>query len=127
MMGCAIDDGSVKPYTPMKKGALMASIESCIRRAKNGFAVVFVKVMPSANGFTNDLIAKRAEVFGNMDDLLGMLMDFSLTCSIADVCTIIDHQIMYLTLVETDGLTTNIDSDVMGAISKLYFKGNDHP
>ena len=111
--------GFWKPYTPMEKGALIADIESCQRRSKNGFAMVCINVF-----YQNSNNLKRADTFINTDDLLSKLMDFSLTCSIADVNTGLDDQIMFFVLVETDGSTTNIDADVMGAISKLSFKGD---
>lgn len=118
MVGWLKDDGSGEPYAPMGKGALVADIESCLRSSKNGFSMVCVNVM-SPNG----LDLKRAAALSNTDDLLGKLMDFSLTCSIADVHAVLDDQILFLILVETYGSATNIDADVMDAISKLSFKG----
>jgi len=117
MVGWTKDDERGEPYAPMGKDALVADIESCLSCAKNGFSMVFIDVM-FPNGFT----LKRVVVVANMDDLLCKLMDFSLTCSIADVHTALDDQIMYLILVETYGSTTNIDADVMDAISKLSIK-----
>jgi len=75
--------------------------------------------------FPNGFALKRAAVVRDIGDLLGKLMDFSLTCSIANVNTGLDDQILFIILVETDGLTTNIDADVMDAISKLPFR-EDH-
>lgn len=114
MMGWAIDDRIVKPYTPMEKGALMADIESCHRLAKNGFAMVCINVF-----YQNSNNLKQADSPQDINDLLGRLMDLSLTCSIGHVNTALEDQILFLTLVETDGSTTNIDADVMDAISKL--------
>ena len=104
----------------MEKGALIAKIESCISRAKDGFAMVCVNMIsPNSNTWET-----RYNVLNmlNMDDLLCKLMELSLTCSIGRVNTGLDDQILFLTLVETDGLTTNIDADVIDAISKLFFK-----
>ena len=112
------DDGCGKSYIPMERDALVAGIESCLSRAVTGFAMACINVM-SSNGFT----LKRADAFNNTDDLLCKLMGFSLTCSIADVGSVLDDQILIITLVETDGSATNIDADVMDAISKLSFKG----
>jgi hypothetical protein len=70
----------------------------------------------------NGFALKRADTFIDIGDLLGKLMDVSLTCSIATVNTGLDDQIMFFVLVETDGTATNIDADVMDAISKLHFK-----
>ena len=103
-----------KPYTPMEKGALMAEIESCQRLAKNGFAMVCINVF-----YQNSNSLKRADAPQDINDLLGRLMDLSLTCAIGHVNTALEDQILFLTLVETDGSTTNIDADVMDAISKL--------
>ena len=114
MVGWARDDRIVKPYTPMEKGALMAEIESCQRLAKNGFAMVCINVF-----YQNSNNLKQADTFIDIGDLLGKLMDLSLTCSIGHVNTALDDQILFLTLVETDGSATNIDADVMDAISKL--------
>ena len=118
MRGWAIDDTSVKPYTPMEKGALMADIESCLRRANDGFAMACINVM-----FSNSNSLKCADTFIDTGDLLGKLMDLSLTCSIGHVNTALDDQILFLTLVETDCSATNIDADVMDAFSKLSFRG----
>lgn len=112
------DDVGGKSYTPMERDALVADIESFLSRAEGGFAMACINVM-LPNGFT----LKRADAFNNADDLLCKLMDSSLTCSIADVGSVLDDQILIITLVETDGSTTNIDADVMDAISKLSFKG----
>ena len=112
------DDVGGKSYIPMERDALVADIESCLSRAKDGFAMACINVM-FPNGFT----LKRADGFNNIDDLLCKLMDFSLTCSIADVHAVLDDQILIIILVETDGSATNIDADVMDAISKLSFRG----
>ena len=117
MVGCAIADDSVKPYTPMEKGALIAKIESCISRAMDGFAMVCINTI-SHNSNNWELSCNIL----NMDDLLCKLMELSLTCSIGRVNTGLGDQALFLTLVETDGLTTNIDADVIDAISKLFFR-----
>lgn len=118
MIGYACDDVGGKSYIPMERDALVADIESCLSRADSGFAMACINVM-LPNGFT----LKRADAFNNTEDLLCKLMDFSLTCSIADVHAVLDDQILIIVLVETDGSATNIDADVMDAISKLSFKG----
>lgn len=118
MVGRTRDDRSGEPYAPMGKDALVADIESCLRSAKNGFSMVWVNVM-----FPNGFALNRTNILRDIDDLLGKLMDFSLTCSIAHVNTGLGDQILFLTLVETYGSVTNIDADVMDAISKLSFKG----
>lgn len=118
MVGFAMDDVKAKQYTPMEKGVLMADIESCLSSTKRGFVMVCTNVM-SSNGFN----LKRADAFSNTDDLLCKLMGLSLTCSIADVGSVLDDQILIITLVEANGSATNIDVDVMDAISKLPFKG----
>ena len=107
---------SVKSYTPLEKSVLMTDIESCLRSAKNGFTMVYVSVM-----LPNSFTVKCAYNFTNMDDLLCELMERSLTCSIAHVSTGLEDHIMFLILVETDGSTTNLDSDVVEEISKLRF------
>ena len=117
MMGRAIDDRIVEPYTPMEKGEILADIKSCLGRTQCGFAMVGINVF-----YQNSTNLKRFDAPGDIDDLLGKLMDMSLTCSIARVSTGLDNQFMFITLVETDGSTTNIDADVMDAISKLHFK-----
>ena len=111
------DDGDGEVYTPMERDALVADIESCLGRTQNGFFMVCINVM-----FSSSLTLKCAANFFNMDDVLCKLMDLSLTCSIAKVNTGLADNILFLTLVETDGSTTNIDADVMDAISKLSFK-----
>ena len=118
MMGWVIDDRIVEPYTPMEKGALMDDIESCIRRTKNGFAMVCINVF-----YQNSNNLKGVESPQDIGDLLCRLMDLSLTCSIGRVNTAFEDQILFLTLVETNCSATNIDADVMDAISKLPFKG----
>ena len=110
-------DGFNRQHTPMEKGALIAEIESCISRAMDGFAMVFVTMIPP-----NSNTWETQDSIFNMDDLLCKLMELSLTCSIERVNTGIDDQVLFLTLVETDGLTTNIDADVIDAISKLVLK-----
>ena len=110
-------DGFNRLYTPMEKGALIAEIESCISRAKDGFAMVCVNMI-SPNSNTWELSCNIL----NMDDLLCKLMEFSLTCSIGRVNAGLDDQLLFLTLVETDGSSTNIDADVIDAISKLSFE-----
>ena len=110
-------DGLKGQHAPMEKGALIAKIESCISRAMDGFAMVFVTWIPSHSNTWET----QQSIF-NMDDLLCKLMELSLTYSIERVNTGIDDRVLFLTLVETDGLTTNIDADVMDAISKLVLK-----
>lgn len=113
-----MDDVKAKLYTPMEKGAILSDIESCLSCTKRGFVMACTSVM-SSNGFT----LKFTDGFSNTDDLLCKLMGLSLTCSIADVDSILEDQILIITLVETNGSVTNIDVDVMDAISKLPFKG----
>lgn len=109
-------DGFHRQHTPMEKGALIAKIESCISRAKDGFVMVCLDTI-SSNSNTWEPSCNIL----NMDDILCKLMELSLTCSIERVNTGIDDRVLFLTLVETDGLTTNIDADVIDAISKLFF------
>ena len=104
-------------YTPMEKGALIAKIESCISRAKDGFVMVCINTI-SHNSNNWELSCNIL----NMDDLLCKLMEFSMTYSIGRVNTGLDDRLLFLTLVETDGSTTNIDADVIDAISKLSFE-----
>lgn len=100
----------------MEKGALIAKIESCISRAKDGFVMVCLDtISPNSNTWE-----PSCNIL-NMDDLLCKLMEFSLTRSIERVNTGLDDILLFLRLVETDGSSTNIDADVMDAISKLSF------
>ena len=107
---------SNKLHTQMEKGALIAEIELCISRAMYGFVIVCINTIS-----LNNTWEPRYDIF-NMDDLLCKLMELSLTYSIERVNTGIDDRVLFLTLVETDGLTTNIDADVIDAISKLVLK-----
>ena len=53
----------------MEKGALIAEIESCISRAMDGFAMVFVTMIPP-----NSNTWETQDSIFNMDDLLCKLM-----------------------------------------------------
>lgn len=83
----------------------------------DGFSIVCINTISLNNTWES-----RYNIF-NMDDLLCKLMEFSLTYSIERVNAGLDNQILFLTLVETDDSSTNIDADVIDAISKLSFWG----
>ena len=116
--GIKMEGNDRKPswfYVPLAKNDVLRQIDSIIHSTNGGaFALICVDVF-----YRNSNTMKYANNFRDIGDLLGKLMDMSLTCSIAKVNTGLGNQILFISLVETDGLATNIDVDVMDALAKL--------